>query len=168
LGGGEPRKFGTLYIENSPYRGNAPYFSFDVHPAAAMRLKGLFPKVRKEGWSKRIVISKTDSNARDLVWFIERFPMEMDDAVRAELNASSGRYLRVVSDAYAVVNKPGAVTRQYPMALPPREYQKKAAELVMTTGGLLLGDDLGLGKTGRPGVLLAASCVSLGSRLGEL
>ena len=44
----------------------------------------------------------------------------------------------------------------FDLALPAREYQKLPASIVLQTGGLLLADDLGVGKTVEAIYLMAA------------
>jgi SNF2 family DNA or RNA helicase len=108
-----------------------------------MRFKRVFPKVNKGavGW---LHFSMTAENCRDLEWFLDRYPLEGDgiDHVRALANQHRERMELV--DRFLV-------GQQTPMAFElnceKREYQTVAASLVLTTGSLLLADDVGLGKS---------------------
>lgn len=91
-----------------------------------------------------VTIAATPSATRDLAWFLERFPMVVDDPERLATLA------RRHDDAMAVVQ--AVLERRtepptFDLAVPPREYQRVAAHLAIATGRLLLCDDLGLGKT---------------------
>lgn len=116
-----------------------------TQPHVALRLKRIFPKIspQRQGW---LQLSDTPENAREIEWFLERYPHQVEDAVRRRLKKRSrehrekealvARMLAGIVDAIA-----------YPMAEPPRPYQITAAELWKASGGLLLADDLGSGKS---------------------
>src|SRR5690606_10262102 len=80
-------------------------------------------------------------------WFMERYPLEFaDDATRERLLSESQRHKEretLVADLLAGLRPP----RAFDLALTPRDYQRVAAEMCIGSGGLLLADDLGLGKT---------------------
>ncbi len=75
-----------------------------------------------------------------------RYPLEMSDADRVALESESSKHREqenIVAELLSGVRKPS----EYKLALRPREYQRVAADMAFTQGGLLLADDLGLGKT---------------------
>lgn len=114
-------------------------------PHVALRLKRIFSKL---GTHARNVyaLSDTIDNARDLQWFLERYPLEIaaEDLAYLEKRAQEHRDQQelVARTLSRVGDRPA-----FKMALPPREYQRDAAALVLASGGLLLADDVGLGKT---------------------
>lgn len=115
----------------------------EVEPHVALRLKRVFGKLSKASHGKHY-ISDTIENARDLAWFAERYPIEIDPRDHLETNAKEHR------ERQALVDDLLAKRREAPafdLAIPARDYQRTAAAIVLASGGLLLADDLGIGKT---------------------
>lgn len=114
-----------------------------VEPHVSMKLKGLFSKIAKNEFGT-LRLTATDENCRDLEWFMERYPMEVVgwskvvEKARA-YDARTDLTEKILSGQYEVPS--------YEMALAPRDYQRTAAALLWAQRGLLLGDELGLGKT---------------------
>jgi SNF2 family DNA or RNA helicase len=123
-------------------RGN--HWEITCEPHVALRLKRVFAKVAKGSFGK-ISISNTPENCLELEWFLGRYPLEViggGDELRSGAEAH-----RDTERAIAETMSPDYVAPSFELALPPREYQKIAAELALRTGGLLVADDVGLGKT---------------------
>lgn len=115
----------------------------EAQPHVVMRLKRVFPRIdtRQHGTIK---IRDSAEVCRELLWFSERFPLEIEPLDYAERKAGEHKALEIaVTDLMAGRTLPLV----FDLALPPREYQRVAADLALRTGGLLLADDLGLGKT---------------------
>lgn len=132
------RTYGTLWIEG-------PQFLIKCEPHVAMRLKRVFARIdaRQHGF---IRVTATEETARDLQWFLERFPLEMEELAAQKIanlaNAHRER-IRVADDILAGRIEVG----DFGLALPLRRYQDEASELAFVRQGLLLADDVGLGKT---------------------
>lgn len=118
-------------------------WAITCQPHVALRLKRVFAGLGK-GAHTAYFLSDTLANARDLEWFLARFPMEIDQ----------NSYLH--ERATAFIERTDLVTRllstelpatQFELALPAREYQAIAATMALARGGLLLADDVGIGKT---------------------
>lgn len=114
-------------------------------PHVTMRLKRVFGKINKHSQGVH-TLTDTIENARDLEWFLQRYPMKMQDA--------DAEILRFRSLAH--IEQQGIIQRlmeqqadpiDFPLAIPAREYQRLAATLTLETGRLLLADDVGTGKT---------------------
>lgn len=112
-------------------------------PHVAMKLKRVFAQLKKGQVGKQ-TLSDTPANARELEWFLDRYPMEVPDRERLTHRA---REQRIAEDLSLSILSGRGMLRHFELALPPRDYQRQAAELALATGGLLLADDLGLGKT---------------------
>src|SRR5262249_41635272 len=72
-------------------------------------------------------------------------PLEVapESAARfAELVAQHERKLAAVAE----LDEAGYAPREFDLALPPREYQRLAADLLVRAGSLLIADEVGLGK----------------------
>jgi hypothetical protein len=108
-----------------------------------MRLKRAFGKidVREHG---KVSLSDTTENSRDLEWFITRYPMVVEEPHVLSALASKHR------DDETLLNKllDGLTPPEtFDLLLPPRDYQTMAANVWMVSQGLLLADDVGVGKT---------------------
>lgn len=110
----------------------------------AIRLRRLFPRVSERPGP--IWIEDTDEICCDLDWFFGRYPVAIpdEDEKYMLLRASS---FRRRTDSFAMVLSGEVAPRDFELALPPRGYQKVAADLWLRSGGLLVVDELGLGKT---------------------
>jgi SNF2 family DNA or RNA helicase len=93
-------------------------------------------------------------NCRDLLMFIERYPMEVTPRETLELAAECHREQEIT---VAKLLERDCPLEDFVLALPARDYQAKAAELALTRSGLLVADDLGLGKTVTAICLMALS-----------
>jgi len=127
-------------------------WEIEVEPHVSMRMKQVFNKIQKIR-ARTMRLSATDENCRDLEWFMERYPLEISDP--RVLEDGARKYDKQAEATWNILQ--GNYTPPtYEMVLPPREYQSQAALLCYTTKGLLLADDLGLGKT-VSGITLLAS-----------
>lgn len=122
-------------------------WAIEATPDVVIRLKRLFPRAdphRRGG----LILSHTEEVARDLEWVLQRWPLEMAPDDRRRLTESSTAHQQREE---AVLQILGGHTRMGEGMLDPirepRPYQLAAADLALTVGGTLCGDDLGLGKT---------------------
>lgn len=114
-------------------------------PHVVMRLKRVFPRVSRKSHGD-IRITNTSETSRELEWFLDRYPLEMADTDRGALSAQSSIHREretLVSELLSGVRPP----REYQLAIPARGYQRVAADIAFGQGGLLLADDLGIGKS---------------------
>lgn len=129
-------------------------WSLKLEPHVAMRFKRMFPAVAPRA-SGHLDLSNTDENCRDLAWFCERYPLRFrPPEAESKLHGRAQEADRRAEIAQAILTgtyEPAVVD----MAEPPRGYQQQAADLCLTTGGLLVADELGLGKTVTAITLLA-------------
>ena len=114
-----------------------------VEPHIAIKLKRVFAKIDTWQYGKQS-ISATPENCRDLQWFIERYPL---DIFPFELLAERAQMHRERQSLVEQLLNGKMEREAFKMKLAPREYQALAAHLWLTAGGLLLADDVGLGKT---------------------
>lgn len=123
---------------------------FTTQPDVTMRLKRIFPRVQTESRSPSIRIADGIEVARDILWVLDRWALEVSPADLArlrrggkEFEARGERVTTVLTGSGKHVDLPlePSVLRA------PREYQREAHDLLEATGGLLVADDLGLGKT---------------------
>lgn len=110
-----------------------------------IRLKRTFAKLGSEVRGQ-YAISDTPENARDLEWFLLRHPMKIEGAAAKYLAARAQEHKEQESLVQRMLA--GKIPKMpVELAVPARTYQTDAAALYMATGGILLADDLGTGKT---------------------
>jgi SNF2 family DNA or RNA helicase len=121
------------------------WWMLECEPHVLTMAKRVFGKVDKNAHGQ-FRLKRSPEVDRDLQWFLDRYPLEMsaDDARALHVGAEAHReqvrtVARVLSGEYT--------PRTFDLAVPPRDYQRTAADLWLTARGLLLGDDLGVGKT---------------------
>ncbi len=130
------RTFGTIRLVRSAWE-------IEAEPHVALRLKRVFGKVAT-GARGALRLGDTEENARDLVWFLDRYPMAVEDRKYLERRAEQHRgRIDAIEGLLAGRYEPP----DFDLALPPRRYQRLAAEVILRGGSLLLADDVGLGKT---------------------
>lgn len=117
----------------------------DLAPHVAIAFKRMFPRVPVT--STEISISDTDEVRADLHWFMARYPLEHDSWVELDEAVDRLAFRAAERDRILLPTwKPGAVTG-FKDGRAPYLYQTQASKVAIANGGLLLGDDVGLGKT---------------------
>ena len=112
-------------------------------PFVRARLKRVFPRAPQHA-ADTITLSASAENSRELQWFLQRYPMQVDRPELLDgLADTHKRTEQRLADLLAGHVAPADVR----LAEPAREYQTFAAEMLEVREGLLLADDLGLGKT---------------------
>lgn len=119
------------------------YWIIAGEPFVRARLKRVFPRAPQHA-AAHIKISASAENTRELQWFLTRYPMEVDrqdvmDRLANAHRASEQRFAELMAGHIAPIS--------VELAEPARAYQAFAAQMLELKGGMLLADDLGLGKT---------------------
>jgi SNF2 family DNA or RNA helicase len=120
------------------------WWQAEVEPHVAIRLKRMFGRIG--GQFGEIRIKDSEEMCRELQWFVDRFPLEIPDAHRQWLDDQSAKYQARMGTFTRLLSGELEPSR-FEMALPPRKYQRVAADLLIRSQGLLVADDLGVGKT---------------------
>lgn len=121
------------------------YWRITCEPQVRSRLKRVFPRVPQSA-GHHIDLLASAENSRELLWFLQRYPMDMSAEALAALHHQADQHFEMERSLAELV----AGRRELPpfeLAKPAREYQRFGAAQVDIRGGLLLADDLGLGKT---------------------
>jgi SNF2 family DNA or RNA helicase len=139
------KTFGALKHERGSWH-------IDTEPHIILKLKRVFPKVSRKHHGT-IKLTDTVETCRELEWFLSRYPLDVDAKSLERLTARAFAHREQESYVEALL-KGIRAPQDFDLALPPRDYQKVAADLCIKQGGLLLADDLGLGKT------LVAICIA--------
>lgn len=117
----------------------------EAEPHVALRLKRVFPKVSKRAHGA-IRITDSPETAREIEWFLSRYPLDCIDGAAAHMAEQAAKHRdqeSLVADLLAGRRPP----RSFNLALPMRDYQAVAVEMLLAQGGLLVGDEVGLGKS---------------------
>lgn len=134
------KTFGTLKLSK-----DRKQWLIDCEPHILMRLKRVFPKVSRKSHGT-IRITNTIDTCRDIEWFTSRYPFEVANDDRLALAGQAKAHQdqeNLIAELISGIRKP----TEYRLALQPREYQRVAADIAFAQHGLLLADDLGLGKS---------------------
>jgi hypothetical protein len=148
------KTYGNLVFQREYRR----WLIHDLAPHVAIAFKRLFPRVPAE--RATLFLSDTDEIRADLQWFLLRYPLATDDG--AELAAGAQRVAARIAERDRILLptwSPGVVPG-FKEGMQPYGYQAQAAQIAIDAGGLLLGDEVGLGKT-----ISAAATLTMGAPL---
>jgi hypothetical protein len=119
-----------------------------VPPHVSIRLKHLFPSIEK-GSVPPYRLRNTNTICADLDWFMSRYPLVVEDTAASALAGGRLRFEehlaereRILRPDYTPPDRPAFRDGK---AL--RKYQAQAVDLLASRGALLVGDEVGLGKT---------------------
>ena len=112
-----------------------------------IRFRRMFPRAKRDGDDPgQVAIKDTPEVCLDLGWFMERFPLYMEDMDRDRLYRGRAAHAATERGVEALLSGASA-PRPFALAYPARDYQAVAAEMALRTGGLICADQMGLGKT---------------------
>ncbi len=124
-------------------RREAGLWKITCEPHVRNLLRRVFPQVSQRA-SDVVTLSDSPENCRELLWFLGRYPMKVDGLAYMRRRSEAHRETEtLIARLLAKTAPPG----DFPLSKPPREYQKEAATLVEIKSGLLVADQVGLGKT---------------------
>lgn len=130
------RTYGRLWLDGNEWQ-------LEAEPHLIIKAKRIFPRVRQSG-GRRLSLRHNPEICRDLSWFLDRYPLDVENG--DVLQESSRRHHDSIARLEQLID-PSYKPAPTKLAVPLREYQNRAAELYLTSGSLLLADDVGLGKT---------------------
>lgn len=131
--------FGTLSYEDGKW-------VIEAEPHVLLRAKRVFGKMNKNEHDKVRLVDTVDT-ARDLEWFLERYPLAYESkSVQRRLKGGADKHRERASLVEQILSRMGE-PREFELAEPARDYQRAGAELLLATGGTVIADDMGLGKT---------------------
>ena len=121
------------------------WWMIEARPDAMILLKRVFARIDKADHDQ-VKIRRTPEVDALLQWFRELYPFEMTTPDLAELHRGAEHHrqdLRIVREVAGGTYTP----RAFDLAVPPRDYQRVAADLWLRMKSLLVADDLGTGKS---------------------
>lgn len=143
------RTYGSLGLDDGQWS------MWAVEPHVKIKLKSVFGHISKgDGGPYRF--TNAPDRCADLKWFTSRYPMTMSDEDRLRLDGEADRFQNLSAELERLKVEP---------YFPPlfhglregqevREHQGRAVALLERVGGLLVGDEVGEGKTYTTGAAL--------------
>lgn len=119
----------------------------DAEPHVCIRLKNIFPKISKTR-TLPFCFKNTPENCSDLYWFLQRYPMEITKKDSLSMNEGRETFFATQIEMERILLpefKPGIYKLRDGEKI--RHYQAQVIEVFKRTKSLLIGDDVGLGKT---------------------
>jgi hypothetical protein len=117
----------------------------DAEPHVHMRAKRIFGRLSKQE-AMRLTLSHSTDVCRDLEWFLDRYPLDITPADRAILTANATAHRESIARLEQLIDT-AYTAPTFDLALPVRDYQARSAGIYLERRALLVGDDVGLGKT---------------------
>lgn len=114
-------------------------------PQVRARMKRVFARVSQAA-GDHVMLLGSPENSRELLWFLERYPMDMEEDVEQALRHLATKHIEM-ENSLAELLAGRLPIPPFDLAKPPRDYQRFAGAQLEIRGGLLVADDLGLGKT---------------------
>lgn len=139
------RTYGTATYHKKQDR-KLNFWHIEAEPQVTMRFKDMFKSIHKGSYGG-MQITNTPQNAKDIEWFMQRYPLVMtpeDADFLVETVQRFDKKQEQLSSVFLPTYQPKPVLG---MALPLRDYQLQVVDIVSNTGSVLCGDDLGLGKS---------------------
>lgn len=131
-----------------------------IAPHVAMRLKQIFPRIPRTATAP-FTLTDTDATCADLLWFMERYPLDVveDDIARLDRGRRQFDDRRAAFERVLLPTWKPDVVGGFRPGLQPYPFQAQAIAIALLHGRLLLLDDVGLGKTvSALGVLCDPAC----------
>lgn len=125
------------------------WWKLTADPDVMIRVKRAIPGV-KTSRAAALIIADTDSNGTELEWLLQRWTFDItpDDLAHLTERADNARTREhLVQDVIAGTGQAPRGAHWVTPALPLRDYQQTAVDMIRATGATLIVDELGLGKS---------------------
>lgn len=119
----------------------------ELEPHVSIKLKAVFEYIRKTEF-KNFSVDNKPEQCRDLLWFIERYPLSISESDLEFLKLGANTHMRSVEEAEAILapnRTPIKICLKEPYKL--RDYQSQFVELFGIKKQMINGDAISLGKT---------------------
>ena len=141
------KTYGTIKYEPKFQDTPAGWIITDAHPHVCLKIKSVFHGIAP---SRTLPFDFPDlpETAHELHWFLQRYPMDISGKDFSRLKRMRKKHLQAMSDVEEIL-LPGysPIHVQLKESFTARDYQLRAREIFLKVKRMLLGDDVGLGKT---------------------
>lgn len=122
-------------------------YRLHTKPHVRMKLKRLLPGVAVRG--ETLTMHRSPETTEDLLWILSRWHHDTPPGLREAMGwqTAANQENRSLAAAIVAGTAPVRPPVQWNPEFPMRKYQAQAVALGMIQPGLLIGDDIGLGKT---------------------
>lgn len=137
------RTYGKIYLSEDKKH----WIINNAEPHVCIKLKAIFVKISK-GQTQPFKFINNDENCRELLWFIDRYPLTITYEHLSLLKKGKKSHISTINDLEAILlpnYKPQKVKLKKPYKA--RHYQLSGNEIYLKCKRILIGDDIGLGKT---------------------
>lgn len=136
---------GRLFFVGHEFPQPSRWIVQNLAPHVAIAFKRLFPRASKTALDH--VLLDSDETRADLEWFMLRYPLQHEEHERIAEGAKRISARIAERDRILLPTWTPGEPASFRDGLAPYRYQAQAAEIAIGQGSLLLGDDVGLGKT---------------------
>lgn len=137
------RTYGKIYLseDKKQWRIN------NAEPHICLKLKAIFTKIKKSA-TQPFKFPNTPEVCHDLLWFTERYPLTISDDDLAAMKRDKKKHINTINELEQIL-LPGYQTKEVRLkeGFEARHYQLSGVEVYMKCKRILIGDDIGLGKT---------------------
>ncbi len=137
------RTYGNLYFNSE----SKCWEINNAEPHICIKLKAIFSKIPKSGGQPFHFVNMPET-CHDLLWFTERYPLKISETDLKALKKGRKAHISTLNELEAILlpeYSPVAVEIKNGYA--GRHYQLNAKDVYMRCKRILIGDDIGLGKT---------------------
>ncbi len=137
------RTYGKLYLSEDKKH----WMINNAEPHVCIKLKAIFTKIHT-GQTQPFKFIRTDETCRELLWFIDRYPMEITEGNLSLLKKGKKGHITSINELEAILLPdyiPLPITLNEPYEA--RHYQLSGKDIYLKCKRILIGDEIGLGKT---------------------
>lgn len=118
-----------------------------AEPHICLKLKAIFTKIKKNA-TQPFKFNNTPENCHDLLWFTERYPLEISEQDLSAMKRDKKKHINTINELEAIL-LPGYTPIDVKLneGFEARHYQLSGVDVYMKCKRILIGDDIGLGKT---------------------
>jgi SNF2 family DNA or RNA helicase len=135
------RTYGEIVLNKNGY-----WCINHAEPHICIKLKAIFNKLPK--YAKEFKFVDSPEVCHDLIWFMERYPLSISDIDLKKLQSQKQNHISNINELESILlpsYTPSIVKLKNGYS--GRDYQIKGAEIYLRCKRLLIGDDIGIGKT---------------------
>lgn len=145
---------GTLTYHPPGEHSRRAMWGIEALPHVMIRVKRIFPRVQTS-ITGRVLVVDTPDVAVDVDWLATRHPLAMEPGVAAHLAARVAEHQQRAHAVDTIMAGGGGLALEMEPSRKLRPYQEQFVAMARVTRRMILGDDLGLGKTTEAMGLLA-------------